>query len=75
MVLSQTQKTTLHKDILQYFANNDLPKSAQALAEEAGLTLETVDQEGNKLELKWKSILSLQKKINNLEEEVKGLKQ
>ena len=55
-------------------ANNDLPNTALALAEETGLTLESVDPEGNKLELKWKSILSLQKKINNLDEEVKGLK-
>ncbi len=34
-----------------------------------------VDPEGNKLELKWKSILSLQKKINNLEEQVKNLQE
>ena len=43
MVLSQTQKNTLHKDILEYLANNDLPKTALALADETGLALESVD--------------------------------
>jgi len=37
--------------------------------------LTEVDPEGNKLEIKWKSILSLQKKINNLEEELKNAKE
>ena len=32
-----------------------------------------VDPDGTKLEVKYKSILSLQKKINKLEEEVKNL--
>ena len=32
-----------------------------------------IDPEGTKLEVKYKSILSLQKKINNLEEQVKNL--
>ena len=45
------------------------------MTEEAGGTLADVDPEGNKLELKWKSILSLQKKINNLEEQVKNLQE
>jgi len=39
------------------------------------VSLVDVDPEGNKLEIKWKSILTLQKKINNLEEEVKNLKE
>lgn len=34
-----------------------------------------VDPEGNKLEIKWKSILSLQKKINTLEGEIQNLKE
>ena len=36
------------------------------------MPLAEVDPDGNKLEIKWKSILSLQKKINNLEEKVKS---
>lgn len=39
------------------------------------MSLADVDPEGNKLEIKWKSILTLQKKINNLEEEVKNLRE
>ena len=75
MVLTQTQKTQLHKDLLEYFVNNDLPTTAEALAEETGLSVESVDPEGKKLEIKWKSILSLQKKITNLEEKVQGLEE
>lgn len=75
MVLTQSQKTQLHKDILEYFVNNDFPKSAQTFADEAELSIESVDPEGNKLELKWKSILSLQKKISNLEEKIAGLEE
>lgn len=43
MVLTQSQKNQLHKDLLEYFANNDLPKTAQCFAEEAELSLEGVD--------------------------------
>lgn len=75
MVLTQSQKTQLHKDLLEYLVNNDLPKTAQALAEEVGIDIEAVDPEGKKLEIKWKSILSLQKKITSLEEKVKDLEE
>jgi cell shape-determining protein MreC len=37
--------------------------------------LADVDPEGNRLEIKWKSILTLQKKISSLEEENKNLKE
>jgi hypothetical protein len=43
------------------------------MSEEIGVSLADVDPEGNKLELKWKSILSLQKKIANLELQIKDL--
>jgi platelet-activating factor acetylhydrolase IB subunit alpha len=39
------------------------------------VSLADVDREGSKLEVKWKSILALQKKINNLEDQVKNLKE
>ena len=67
MVLTQSQKTQLYKDLLEYLVNNEFPKTAQALAEEAGVDIEAVDPEGKKFEIKWKSILSLQKKITNYE--------
>lgn len=66
MVLTQTQKAQLHKDLLEYLANNEFPKTAQTFADEAELSVDNIDPEGNKLEIKWKSILSLQKKITNL---------
>ena len=75
MVLTQSQKTQLHKDLLEYFVNNDLPKTAEALAEEVDLSIDAVDPEGKKLEIKWKSILSLQKKITTLEEKVSDLEE
>ena len=75
MVLTQSQKSQLHKDLLEYLVNNDMPKTAQALADEADLSLESVDPEGKKLETKWKSILSLQKKITNLEDKVQTLEE
>ena len=75
MVLTQSQKTQLHKDLLEYFVNNDLPKTAQALADEAELSIDSVDPDGKKLEIKWKSILSLQKKITNLEDKIQGLEE
>lgn len=75
MVLTQSQKNQLHKDLLEYLANNDLPKTAQALAEEVELSLDSIDPDGKKLEIKWKSILSLQKKITNLEDKVQSLEE
>lgn len=66
MVLTQTQKTQLHKDFLEYLVNNDFPKTAPIFADEAQLSVDTVDPEGKKLEIKWKSILALQKKITTL---------
>lgn len=75
MVLTASQKNQLNKDILEYLVKNDYPHSAECFAEEIGVALADVDPEGNKLEIKWKSILSLQKKINNLEEQVKNLQE
>ena len=73
MVLTASQKNQLNRDILEYLVKNDYSKAAETFAEEIGISLADVDPEGNKLELKWKSILSLQKKITNLEEQVKNL--
>ncbi len=72
-MLTQSQKTQLHKDLLQYLSNNDFAKTAELFADEAQLSLSEVDPESNKLIIKWKSILSLQKKISTLEDKVQNL--
>lgn len=74
-MLTQTQKAQLHKDLLEYLSNNNYTKTANIFAEEAELSSTDVDPEGNKLIIKWKSILNLQKKINNLEEKVQSLEE
>ena len=74
-MLTKMQKTQLHKDLLEYLTNNGFPKTAEVFAEEAELPIEDVDAESNKLVFKWKSILSLQKKITNYEEQIKGLEE
>lgn len=43
MVLTQSQKNQLHKDMLEYLVNNELSKTAQTFAEEADLSIESVD--------------------------------
>ena len=67
MVLTQNQRTQLNKDILEYLSNNEYKKTAEVFAEESDLSLAEIDSEGKKMEIKWKSILSLQKKITTLE--------
>ena len=75
MVLTSKQKDQLNKAILEYLVKYDYASSAEVFAEEIGSSLADVDPEGNRLEIKWKSILSLQKKINTLEEENKNLRE
>lgn len=75
MVLTTKQKEQLNKDLLQYLVKNEYPKAAEAFAQEIQVSLADVDPEGNRLEIKWKSILTLQKKISSLEEENKNLKE
>lgn len=74
MVLTANQKTQLNKDLLEYLVKNDYTATAEKFAEEISVSLADVDPEGNKLEIKWKSILALQKKITNLEEENRNLR-
>jgi platelet-activating factor acetylhydrolase IB subunit alpha len=75
MVLTANQKNQLNRDILEYLVKNDYSATGEKFAEEIGVSLADIDPEGNKLEIKWKSILSLQKKINNLEDELKSVKE
>jgi hypothetical protein len=74
-MLTPSQKVQLHKDILEYFANNQFQKTAETFASEAELSLIDIDPEGNKMLMKWKSIYSLQKKITNLEEKIQSLEE
>jgi predicted RNase H-like nuclease (RuvC/YqgF family) len=53
---------------------NEYGEAAQKFAEQIAVSLADVDPEGNRLEIKWKSILTLQKKITALEEENSNLK-
>lgn len=75
MVLTGSQKNQLNRDILEYLVKNQYVPAAEIFAEMIQISLTEVDPEGNKLEIKWKSILSLQKKINHLEEELKNTKE
>ncbi len=75
MVLTENQKKQLNNDILEYLANNGYAKTSEVFASEIAIELDQVDPEGRRLEMKWKSILTLQKKINNLEEKVAGLEE
>lgn len=75
MVLTSNQKSQLNKDILQYLANNDYSKTAAVFADQLQCSKEDIDPDGKKLEVKWKSILSLQKKITTLEDKVQGLEE
>jgi len=74
MVLTGKQKDQLNKDILEYLVKNEYKETSQKFAEEITFSLADVDPEGNRLEIKWKSILTLQKKISALEEENENLK-
>jgi hypothetical protein len=73
MVLTSNQKSQLNKDLLEYLLNNDYKNTAAVFAEEIGASLDDIDPDGKKLEIKWKSILSLQKKITLLEEKCQSL--
>ena len=70
MVLTKSQRTQLNKDILEYLVRSEYLSSAEVFASDICASLDDVDSEGNRLEVKYKAILSLQKKINRLEEEI-----
>jgi platelet-activating factor acetylhydrolase IB subunit alpha len=74
-MLTPSQKSQLHREILEYLSASNFPLSADAFAGEAQLLLSEVDPEGTRMVMKWKSIYSLQKKIMGLEEKVQGLEE
>jgi platelet-activating factor acetylhydrolase IB subunit alpha len=75
MVLTAKQKEQLNKDILEYLVGHQYSTTAEHFSAEISTSLADVDPDGTRLETKWKSILSLQKKISILEEENKNLKE
>ena len=72
-MLSKTQTEELNKAILEYLVNAQFADTAKVFAGETNLKAEDVDPEGQKLSLKWKSIISLTKKIANLEDQLKQM--
>lgn len=49
MVLTQSQKSQLNRDILEYLVKNEYPRAAEQFSEEIGVGLTEIDPEGNKL--------------------------
>ena len=64
----------INKCILEYLINKKYTNSVEPFIKDTGLNLSDATK-GNKLEKKWGTLLSLQKKISDLENEVKQLKE
>ena len=64
----------INKCILEYLINKKYNNSIEPFMKDAGIQ-RTDATTGNKLEKKWGTLLSLQKKISDLESEVKQLKE
>ena len=64
----------INKCILEYLINKKYTNSVDPFIKDTGLNLSDATK-GNKLEKKWGTLLSLQKKISDLENEVKQLKE
>jgi platelet-activating factor acetylhydrolase IB subunit alpha len=64
----------INKCILEYLINKNYTNSVEPFIKDTGLN-RTDATKGNKLEKKWGTLLSLQKKISDLENEVKQLKE
>ncbi len=60
---------------MDFLQSNGLPKSAAALVEEGAVDAAAVKTAAGLLEKKWTSVLRLQKKVMQLEEENKQLKE
>lgn len=75
MVLTDRQKSELHAAMVAYLEGAGLKAAAQALQEEGKVEAEAVQKAGGLLEKKWTSVLRLQKKVMQLEEENKNLRE
>jgi len=75
MVLTNRQKSSLHGAILQYLIDSGLSQTAEVFEKESGITPEASKKEAGKLEQKWTAVMRLQKKIMELEQNEKFLKE
>eukprot|EP01022_Parablepharisma_sp_SALTPOND_P029272 TRINITY_DN72_c0_g1_i1.p1 TRINITY_DN72_c0_g1~~TRINITY_DN72_c0_g1_i1.p1 ORF type:complete len:454 (-),score=58.54 TRINITY_DN72_c0_g1_i1:121-1482(-) len=66
MVLTEKQRTELHKAILEYLRMNGFEKAYQQLQEDTKIPESEIPFD-NSLEKKWVSIIRLQKKIDDLQ--------
>ena len=64
----------INKCILEYLINKKYNNSIEPFIKDTGIQRNDAST-GNKLEKKWSTLLSLQKKISDLENEVKQLKE
>lgn len=74
MVLTDKAKAELLAAVVEFLASNGLPKSAALLSDEAGVDAAAVKAATGLLEKKWTSVLRLQKKVMQLEDECKSLR-
>ena len=58
MVLTSNQRNQLNKDILEYLVRSEYLSSAEVFVSDTGANLADVDPEGNRLEFKYKALLS-----------------
>lgn len=75
MVLTDKAKAELLSSMVDFLQSNGLPKAAAALLEEAKVDAAAVKAASGLLEKKWTSVLRLQKKVMQLEEENKQLRE
>ena len=71
---SLKREEEINKCIIEYLINKKYNNSVEPFLQDTGLK-RTDATTGNKLEKKWGTLLSLQKKISDLESEVKQLKE
>jgi platelet-activating factor acetylhydrolase IB subunit alpha len=74
MVLTDKAKAELLCSVVDFLQSNGLGKAAAALVEEGKVDIAGVKAAAGLLEKKWTSVLRLQKKVMQLEEENKQLK-
>lgn len=73
MLLTAKEREKLHRAIVAYLRTQQLGDAAEAVAAAAGLSGEMGD--GDLLEKKWSSVVRLQQKVLNLQNEVEQLKE
>ena len=73
MLLTSKEREKLHRAIVAYLRAQSLEEAAETVAAAAGLSGDM--GEGNLLEKKWSSVVRLQQKVLNLQNEVEQLKE